>query len=196
MSCRSGDLSHYRQRAGRRPCPETAISAARTARRTRLCRARRPPSRYGKSPLPAPSRKPGYPHRERKTARRQHERTAPVPCAPSPVPLPHQVIALSATGQPGMAAAGQIRRISTSRQHGIASFAARRDPGRLASASATPASAPVSGGVRRANGVVSPGICSENVDCPQHWLTHLNRRTWTMTSTLRPPSGRSASWRW
>ena len=57
-----------------------------------------------------------------------------------------------------------MSRISTSRQHGIASLAARRDPGRPASASATLASASVSGGVRRANGVVSPGICSENVD--------------------------------
>jgi hypothetical protein len=50
-----------------------------------------------------------------------------------------------------------MSRISTSRQHGIASFAARRDPGRPASASATSTSALVSGGVRRANGVVSPG---------------------------------------
>ena len=90
----------------------------------------------------------------------------------------------------------RMSRISTSRQHGIASFPARRDPGRPASASATSASAPVSGGVRRANGVVSPGTCSENVDCAQRGLAHLNRRTCTMTRTLHPPSGRSESWRW
>jgi hypothetical protein len=93
---------------------------------------------------------------------------------------------------------GRVRmsRISTSRQHGIASFAARRDPGRPASASATSTSALVSGGVRRANGVVSPGICSENVDCAQSGLAHLKRRMWTVIRTLRAPSGRSASWRW
>jgi len=44
----------------------------------------------------------------------------------------------------------RMSRISTSRQHGIASFAVRRDPGYPASASVTSASAPVSGGVRRA----------------------------------------------
>jgi hypothetical protein len=90
----------------------------------------------------------------------------------------------------------RMSRISTSRQHGIASFAASRDPGRPASASAIAASASVSGGVRWANGVVSPGICSENVDCAQHGLAHLNRRTCTMTCTWRPPSGRSESRRW
>ena len=90
----------------------------------------------------------------------------------------------------------RMSRISTSRQHGIASFAASREPGRPARASATSASALVSGGVRRANGVVSPGICSENVDCAQRGLAHLKRRTCTIIRTLRPPSGRSASWRW
>ena len=87
----------------------------------------------------------------------------------------------------------RMSRISTSRQQGIASFAARRAPGRPASASATSASALVSGGVRRANGVVSPGICSENVACAQRGLAHLKRRTCTMIRTLRAPSGRSAS---
>jgi hypothetical protein len=60
--------------------------------------------------------------------------------------------------------------ISTSRQDGIASSAASLDPGRPASASATLTSAPVSGGVRRANGVVSPGICPENVACAHRLL--------------------------
>jgi len=68
----------------------------------------------------------------------------------------------------------RMRRISTSRQHGIASFAARRDPGRPASASATSASALFSGGVRRPDGVVRPGICSENVACAQRGLAHLS----------------------
>jgi hypothetical protein len=58
----------------------------------------------------------------------------------------------------------RMSRISMSRQHGMASSATSLDPGRPASASATLTSASVSGGVRRANGVVSPGICSENVD--------------------------------
>jgi hypothetical protein len=83
--------------------------------------------------------------------------------------------------------------ISTSRQDGMASSAASLDPGRPANASATLTSAPVSGGVRRANRVVSPGICSENVDCGHRGLVHLNRRMCAMTRTLRPPSGRSAS---
>jgi hypothetical protein len=86
--------------------------------------------------------------------------------------------------------------ISTSRQDGMASSAASLDPGRPASASATLTSAAVSGGVRRANGVVSPGICSENVDCPHRGLAHLNRRTCAITWTFRPPIGMSASWRW
>ena len=73
----------------------------------------------------------------------------------------------------------RMRRISTSRQDGMAS--------------ATLARAPVSGGVRRANGLVNPGICSENVDCGHRGLAHLNLRMCAMTRTLRPPSGRSAS---
>jgi hypothetical protein len=87
----------------------------------------------------------------------------------------------------------RMSRISTSRQDGMASSAASLDPGRPASASATLTSAPVIGGVRRANGVVRPGICSENVDCGHRRLTHLNRRTCAITRTLRPPSGRSSS---
>jgi hypothetical protein len=83
--------------------------------------------------------------------------------------------------------------ISTSRQHGIASFAASLDPGRPASASATSTSASANGGVRRAKSVVSPGICSENVDWAHRGFTHLNRRICAITRTLRPPSGRSAS---
>ena len=87
----------------------------------------------------------------------------------------------------------RMSRISTSRQDGMASSAASLDPGLPASASATLARAPVSGGVRRANGVVNPGICSENVDCGHRRLAHLNLRMCAMTRTLRPPSARSAS---
>jgi hypothetical protein len=86
-----------------------------------------------------------------------------------------------------------MSRISPSRQRGMASSAASLDPGRPASTSAIMTSAPVSGGVGRANGVVSPGICSENVDCAHRALTHLNRRTCAITRTLRPPGGRPAS---
>jgi hypothetical protein len=57
-----------------------------------------------------------------------------------------------------------MSRISTSRQHGMASFAASLAAGRPASASATLASASVSVGGAAANGVVSPGSA---------------RRTWT-----------------
>nr|WP_300610178.1 hypothetical protein [Trebonia sp.] len=70
----------------------------------------------------------------------------------------------------------RISRMSTSRQHGMASCDASPDPGRPASESAISTSAPVSSGVRRANGVVSPGTCPENADCAQRGRTHLNRR--------------------
>ena len=86
---------------------------------------------------------------------------------------------------------GQVKRGSAgSACHGSTAWRASTRACR-ASASAILTSASVSGGVRRPNGVVSPGICSENVDCAHRGLTHLNRRICAIPS----PSGRRAEGR-